>query len=64
MYMDIKTRKNGTTPLDPATMLAQLFAEEPSRDPFDERKVMLKLKNILTPEDFKELFSSDIGDIW
>ena len=46
-----------------AVMLDQLFGGEQAKDPFDERKVMMKLKNMLHIEDFKELFlDPKIGD--
>lgn len=62
MYKDIKSKKNGTT-LDPALMLSQLFTDEAGIDPFDERKVMFKLRNILEREDFDDLFNDpSIGD--
>ena len=44
-------------------MLESLFGGEQAQDPFDERKVMMKLKNMLDLEDFKELFiDPKIGD--
>jgi hypothetical protein len=46
-----------------AIMLDQLFGGEQAKDPFDERAVMMKLKNMLHIEDFKELFiDPKIGD--
>ena len=46
-----------------ADMLESLFGGEQAKDPFDERKVMMKLKNMLDLEDFKELFiDPKIGD--
>jgi len=46
-----------------ADMLESLFGGEQAQDPFDERKVMMKLKNMLDLEDFKELFiDPKIGD--
>ena len=46
-----------------ASMLESLFGGEQAKDPFDERKVMMKLKNMLDLEDFKELFlDPKIGD--
>ena len=46
-----------------ADMLETLFGGEQAKDPFDERKVMMKLKNMLDLEDFKELFiDPTIGD--
>jgi hypothetical protein len=46
-----------------AEMLESLFGGEQARDPFDERAVMMKLKNMLNLEDFKELFiDPKIGD--
>lgn len=46
-----------------AVMLDQLFGGEQAKDPFDERAVMMKLKNMLHIEDFKELFvDPKIGD--
>jgi hypothetical protein len=46
-----------------ANMLEGLFGGEQSKDPFDERKVMMKLKQMLDIEDFKGLFvDPKIGD--
>jgi hypothetical protein len=67
MYKDIKAKKvgvNGTTALDPKSMLESLFpATDVGNDPFDERKVMIKLRNIMHEDDFKDMFKNPaVGD--
>ena len=68
LYLELKTRdrKQSTlkgTNLDAAAMLEKLLGGEQAKDPFDERKVMIKLRNVLTPEDFYDLFKDPtIGD--
>lgn len=49
--------------MDAGNMLEHLLGGEQTKDPFDERKVMIKLRNILDSEDFKELFLDPaVGD--
>lgn len=67
MYLDIKSRKDNKNQvevkMDHAVMLEQLLGGEQTKDPFDERKVMMKLRNMLNQEDFKDLFlDPTIGD--
>ena len=68
MYREMKQtkreRKDGSVgKLDSAVMLEQLLGGAQTMDPFDERKVMMKLRSMLNQEDFKELFLDDkIGD--
>lgn len=64
MYLNLKNKKsNNSTSLDPAAMLAQLFPDEQAKDPFDERKVMIKLRQMLDKGDFDDLFlDPTIGD--
>jgi len=64
MYFNLKNKKsNNSTSLDPAAMLAQLFPDEQAKDPFDERKVMIKLRQMLDKGDFDDLFlDPTIGD--
>ena len=69
MYREIKAtkreRKDGTVAkMDSAVMLENLLGGEQTKDPFDERKVMMKLRSMLNQEDFKDLFlDPKIGDI-
>ena len=64
----IKSReKDGKTlaQLDSAAMLADLFSDSQKKDPFDERKVMMKLRKMLEEEDFQDLFKDpNVGDIY
>lgn len=72
MYLDIKARKKGQTQtqpapgspaLDAAVMLEALLGGEQAKDPFDERKVMMKLRTMLDTQDFSDLFKDPtIGD--
>ena len=67
MYIDLKAEdedKNRVEPQDrAAAMLDKLFGGEQTTDPFDERTVMMKLKQIMNPEDFIGLFKDPtIGD--
>ena len=74
MYLDLKAEdknKDKDTDKDKhvepkdraAAMLESLFGGEQAKDPFDERNVMMKLKQILKPEDFVGLFKDPtIGD--
>jgi hypothetical protein len=64
LYNDIKTKKNeSTTKLDHTSMLAALFADSQKKDPFDEKKVMMKFRTMLKNEDFEKLFRDPlIGD--
>jgi hypothetical protein len=66
MYKDIKSRKNGTataSSFDSTKMLQELFPDSQQNDPFDEKKVMLKLRTMLGGEDFQQLFEDpSIGD--
>ena len=68
LYLELKTRDRKQTTLkgtnlDAAAMLEKLLGGEQAKDPFDERKVMIKLRNVLTPEDFYDLFKDPtIGD--
>jgi hypothetical protein len=65
LYKDIKSKKNETTSMDSTQMLAALFTEGQTKDPFDERKVMMKLRNMLHKEDFEGLFKDPVvGDIY
>eukprot|EP00600_Ochromonadales_sp_CCMP1393_P000157 CAMPEP_0174983284 /NCGR_PEP_ID=MMETSP0004_2-20121128/17040_1 /TAXON_ID=420556 /ORGANISM="Ochromonas sp., Strain CCMP1393" /LENGTH=152 /DNA_ID=CAMNT_0016235483 /DNA_START=186 /DNA_END=644 /DNA_ORIENTATION=+ len=67
LYQDIKDRKhdngtNGTVPTS-EEMLSKLFTDTPANDPFDDKKVMFKLRNFLDPEDFTALFNDpNVGD--
>ena len=66
MYKEIKSRKNGTATaksFDSTKMLEELFPESQQNDPFDEKKVMLKLRTMLGGEDFQQLFEDpSIGE--
>lgn len=68
MYREMKStkreRKDGSVgKLDSAVMLEELLGGTQTLDPFDERKVMMKLRSMLNQEDFKDLFLDDkIGD--
>ena len=54
---------SSATTLDSAAMLADLFSDSQKKDPFDERKVMMKLRKMLKTEDFTEHFKDpNIGD--
>ena len=73
LIQSIKLSKGDTTAaeaapkrkLDPAEILASLFTDKPVREPFDDRKVMMKLRQVLTVEDFAGLFKDPmIGDIY
>mgnify|MGYP000448137573 CR=1 FL=1 len=68
IYNSIKasdgTDKN-TTILNATAMLASLFPEEKLSTPFDERKVMMKLRRDLDEQDFKDTFlSPEVGEIY
>ena len=62
----MKSRNKGAAAaatLDSTAMLADLFSDSQKKDPFDERKVMMKLRKMLKTEDFTELFKDpNIGD--
>ncbi len=64
MYLNLKEKNSkNNTKLDPEAMLAQLFPDEQAKDPFDERKVMIKLRQMLDKGDFDDLFlDPTIGD--
>ena len=66
MYKEIKSRKNGTvtaSSFDSTKMLQELFPDSQQNDPFDEKKVMLKLRTMLGGEDFQQLFEDpSIGE--
>ena len=62
----MKSRNKGAAAaatLDSTAMLADLFSDSQKKDPFDERKVMMKLRKMLKTEDCTELFKDpNIGD--
>ena len=63
IYESIKT--SNTTQLDAAKILADLFPAEKLSTPFDERKVMIKLRQSMDDEDFKKTFlNKDVGDVY
>ena len=65
IYDDIKSNKKSNKTLDATAMLQELFPPPDLKNPFDERKVMMKLKNSMNEEDFKQLFlDNNIGDIF
>jgi len=44
-------------------MLSRIYTDAQRPDPFDDRKVMFKLRNILTREDFNDMFNDpNVGD--
>lgn len=70
IYEDIKSSKSkserndiGNKP-DASKMLEDLFSDTMKPDPFDDKKVMFKLKELLGDDDFKKVFVNDpaIGD--
>jgi hypothetical protein len=71
MYREIKSRNKQESNIvavdskeEAAVMLEKLLGGDQCKDPFDERQVMMKLKNMLVKEDFTELFKDpSIGDI-
>ena len=71
MYREIKSRNKQESKrvamdskVEAAVMLEKLLGGDQCKDPFDERQVMMKLKNMLVKEDFTELFKDPtIGDI-
>lgn len=64
MYLNLKDKNSkNSTSLDPEAMLAQLFPDDQTKNPFDERKVMIKLRQMLDKGDFDDLFlDPTIGD--
>lgn len=72
VHQDLKSRNNddknntgSAVKLDSAVMLADLFSDSQKKDPFDERKVMMKLRTMLAGEDFADLFKDpNIGDVY
>lgn len=67
LYEVIKSKKNESNQLDAKTILESLFEfdAKPIREPFDDRKVMTKLRDVLSTEDFSSLFKDpNIGDIY
>ena len=65
IYNDIKSNKKSNKTLDATAMLQELFPPPDLKNPFDERKIMMKLKNSMNEEDFKQLFlDKNIGDIF
>lgn len=66
MYNTLKAGNDGDKEeLDAMDMLQKLFPVVEEKEPFDERKVMMKLKRILDEEDFNDMFrDKSIGDIY
>eukprot|EP00596_Hydrurales_sp_CCMP1899_P009357 CAMPEP_0119045832 /NCGR_PEP_ID=MMETSP1177-20130426/42804_1 /TAXON_ID=2985 /ORGANISM="Ochromonas sp, Strain CCMP1899" /LENGTH=154 /DNA_ID=CAMNT_0007018215 /DNA_START=361 /DNA_END=822 /DNA_ORIENTATION=- len=64
MYKALKSQKDkNNSTMDPTEMLAALFSDSQRKDPFDERKVMMKFRTMLKNEDFESLFRDPlIGD--
>ena len=51
--------------LNPDEMLKELFPVTQEKEPFDERKVISKLRQMMKDEDFNEMFrDSNIGDLY
>eukprot|EP01035_Chromulina_nebulosa_P020017 gene20017-25992_t len=65
IYKDIKSTKGESKKkLDVKSMLESLFPQEKVKEPFDERKVLIKLRSILNQEDFAGMFKDPIvGEI-
>lgn len=62
---DDKDKTGSLVKFDSTAMLADLFSDSQKKDPFDERKVMMKLRNMLAGEDFQDLFKDpNIGDVY
>lgn len=67
LYEAIKSKKNESNQLDAKKMLESLFEfdAKPIREPFDDKKVITKLREVLSTEDFSSLFKDpNIGDIY
>lgn len=66
MYKSLKANgKNKTKTFDASEMLLELFPVEEAKDPFDEKKVIMKLRQMLDAEDFKGLFlDANVGDLY
>ena len=65
MYNTIKAAKKDDKKADAASMLKSLFPEQNLSTPFDERKVMIKLRKDLDEQDFKDTFiNKNVGDIF
>ena len=66
MYKSLKANgKNKTKRFNASEMLLELFPAEEAKDPFDEKKVIIKLRQMLDAEDFKGLFlDANIGDLY
>lgn len=63
MYKALKSQKNKNSTMNPTEMLAALFSDSQRKDPFDEKKVMMKFRTMLKHEDFESLFKDPlIGD--
>lgn len=65
IYNELKAKKStdSSRKLNATDMLERLFPDDQTGEPFDERKVMIKLRNILDSKDFEELFKDpSIGD--
>jgi len=54
-HQGIKRKNSTEMKMDATQMLAELFQEENRKDPFDDKKVMFKLKELLGDEDFKQV---------
>ena len=65
-YESIKLKKNNqTNQLDATQILESLFTEKPVREPFDDRKVITSLRQVLNTDDFSALFKDpNIGDLY
>ena len=67
LYEEIKSKKNESNKLDAKKMLESLFEfdAKPIREPFDDKKVITKLREVLSTEDFSALFKDpNVGDIY
>ena len=63
IYDNIKSKKNTT--LNANDMLNELFPPSDMKNPFDERKIMMKMKTQMDKEDFEGTFlDKNVGDIF
>jgi len=71
LYRDLKQRNRqnndastrSSPVLSSEEMLSRIYTDAQRPDPFDDKKVMFKLRNILTREDFNDMFNDpNVGD--
>lgn len=61
----LKASKSGGKALDTCEVLKELFPISEEKDPFDERKMMTALRQMLNEDDFKTMFlNKNVGDIY